>query len=78
MVFSAQSHQVFNAVSVFAATHAPCLNVVNIICHRTAYLAWDKIAFRVAEILKINLCVALHGYKVCGIITINLKNVDKF
>ena len=78
MMFAAQSHQVFNAVSVFAATHTTCLNVMYIVCNRTTHLTWDKIALRVAEMLKIYLCVLLQRCKVCGIIAINFKNVDKY
>jgi len=77
-MFAAQCHQVFNAVSVFTSTHAPCLNVVYIICHRTAYLTWDKVTGRISKMLEINLRVALHGCKVCGIITIIFKNVENF
>jgi hypothetical protein len=77
-MFAAQCHQVFNAVSVFTSTHAPCLNVVYIICHRTAYLTWDKVTGRISKMLEINLRVALHGCKVCGIIIIIFKNVENF
>jgi len=66
MVFSAQSHQVFYAVSVFTATHSPCLYVVNIVCNRTAYLTWHKITGRIAEMLEIYLCMLLQRCKVCA------------
>lgn len=63
MMFAAQCHKVFNAVSGFTPTHATRLNVVNIICHRTAYLTRDKITGRIAEMLEIYLCVLLHYAK---------------
>lgn len=78
MMLSAQCHQVFNAVSGLTSTHATRLNVVNVICHRTAYLTWDKISGRIAEMLKIYLCVLLQHCKVCTTFSNNFLNVYIF
>jgi len=77
-MFAAQCHQVFDTVSCFASTHATRLNVVNIVCHRTAYLTRDKITGRIAEMLEIYLCMFLQRCKVCSIFNRYFLIVDNY
>ncbi len=63
MVFPAQGHQVFNHISVFASTHSPCFDVVNVHSLCATHLARDEIGLVIAEMVKVNFGVLLHGTK---------------
>jgi len=78
MVFSAQGHQVLNAVSILTSTHAPCLNVVYIVGYCLTHFARHKVTGRDTEIIKVNPCMLLHGYKVCATFVEYLLNVYNF
>ena len=78
MMLSAQCHQVFNSISVFTPTHPTCLDMMNIICNRTAYFTRDEISRCVAEMVKVYFRVLLHYCKVCATFSNNFLNVYIF
>ena len=61
MVFSAQCHQVFNYVSVFASTHAPGFDVVNVHSLGPTHLTRDEIGLVIAEMVKVDFGVFFHS-----------------
>ena len=63
MVTPAQCHQIFNYVSVFASTHSPGFDVVNVHSLCATYLARDEIGLVIAEMVKICFSVLLHCTK---------------
>ena len=63
MVTSAQCHQVFNYISVFASTHPPGFDMVNVHSLCATHLTRDEITFVIAEMVKVNFGVLLHGTK---------------
>jgi hypothetical protein len=63
MVSPAQSHQVFNDISVFASTHTPGFDMVNVHSLCATYLARDEIGLVIPEMVKVYLGMLLHGTK---------------
>ena len=60
VALSAQSHQVFYGISIFASSHTTSFYVVDVYGLRSAYLARNPIGGVVAHPLQVDLCVVLH------------------